>query len=89
MDSEKLLEQLLQLIEQLSVTIRYDRGNFKGGLVRYKDDNLFYINRKTDVDHKIQTIVNELKQVQIPKELLTSDLLLAFPELAESAKSEN
>lgn len=83
MDKEKLYEQLLDLIEHLAVTIRYDRGNFTSGLVRYKEENLFYINRKTDIDHKIQTIINELKQVQIPEELLSAELLAAFPELGE------
>jgi len=84
MDKEHLLNQLIELIETLSVTVKYDRGNFKGGLVRYREDNFFYINRKADIDIKLQTIINELKQIQIPDELLSSDIRSAFPELLKS-----
>ncbi len=84
MDKEQLLQQLLEIIEDLSVTVKYDRGNFKGGLVRYHEDSIFYINRKTDIDAKLQTIVNELKQAHIPESLVSPELRLAFPELLES-----
>ena len=89
MEKEQLLEQLILIIEQLSVMVKYDRGNFKGGLVRYHTDKYFYINRKADIDVKIQTIINELKQVQIPDELLTSEIKDAFPELLETTVSDN
>lgn len=88
MEKEQLLEQLISIIEQLSVTVKYDRGNFKGGLVRYHEDNYFYINRKADIDVKIQTIINELKQVQIPDELLTPEIRNNFPELLETEVSD-
>lgn len=88
MEKELLLEQLINIIEKLSVTVKYDRGNFKGGLVRYHEDNYFYINRKADIDVKIQTIVNELKQVQIPEELISSEIKSAFPELLEPPVSD-
>ncbi len=83
-----MLQQLLELIEELSVTVKYDRGNFKGGLIRYHEDNIYYINRKADMDTKLQTIVNELKQMRIPEKLVSPELRLAFPELLES-QTEN
>lgn len=89
MEKEQLLEELVNLIEHLAITIKYDRGNFKGGLVRYHDDNLYYMNRKADTDEKIQTIINELKQVQIPEELLSEEIRKAFPELMETMVYEN
>lgn len=84
MDKEQLLLQLLDIIDKLSVTVKYDRGNFNGGLVRYREDTLFYINRKADMDTKLQNIVNELKQVHVPESLISPELRLAFPELLES-----
>ncbi len=81
MDKEKLFAELLGILEELSVTVKYDRGNFKGGLVRYREDNLFYINRKADMDVKLQNIVNELKEITIPQELLSDEIKEAFPEL--------
>jgi len=89
MDKEKLLNQLIEIIEELSVTVKYDRGNFKGGLVRYHEENIFYINRKADIDAKLQTIVNELKQVHIPESLVSPELRLAFPDLLESPPADD
>jgi len=89
MEKEQLLNQLIELVEKLSVTVKYDRGNFMGGLFRYRDDNYFYINRKADLDVKIQTIVNELKQVQIPEELLSSEIKESFPELLRTIPADN
>ena len=77
------MQQLLDIIEALSVSVKYDRGNFKGGLIRYHEDNIYYINRKADIDTKLQTIVNELKQMRIPEKLISPELRLAFPELLE------
>ncbi len=79
-----MLLQLLEIIEKLSVTVKYDRGNFKGGLVRYHEDNIFYINRKADIDTKLQTIVNELKEMHIPESLISPELRLAFPDLLDA-----
>ena len=84
MDKEALFNQLLGLLEDLSVTVKYDRGNFTGGLFRYHEDNFFYVNRKEDIDHKLQTIINELKQLDIPQEMLSEDIREAFPELIQS-----
>lgn len=85
MEKELLFNQLLGLLEDLSVTVKYDRGNFVGGLFRYYEDNFFYINRKEDIDHKLQTIINELKQVDIPQEKLSTEIREAFPELIQDS----
>ena len=68
------------------MTVKYDRGNFTGGLFRYHKDNIFYVNRKEDIDHKLQTIINELKQLDIPQEMLSVEIREAFPELTQSTK---
>ncbi len=81
MDKEKIFADLLTLLDELSVTVKYDRGNFKGGLVKYREDSLYYVNRKADIDAKIQNIVNELKQIDIPRDLLSEEIAAAFPEL--------
>lgn len=64
----------MDLIEKLSITIKYDRGNFKGGLVRYHEDDLLYLNRKDNPETKVKTIINELKQIEIPREFLTDEI---------------
>lgn len=73
-DEEKILNQLLNLLEKLSIRVRYDRGFFNGGLVRYKDQLYLYLNRKSETKNKIELILEELKYIHIPEEFLTEDL---------------
>jgi hypothetical protein len=54
--------------------VKYDRGVFNGGVDRYKEDRCFYLNRKSKVKTQIALIVNELKGMEIPDELLNDDL---------------
>jgi len=61
-------------MEKLSVKVKYDRGNFKGGLVKYHDDDLLYLNRKDKPEVKIKTIISELKEIEIPHHFLTDEI---------------
>ncbi len=71
---EAVLKRLLELLEKLSIHVRYDRGFFNGGLVRYKDQLYLYLNRKSETMQKIELILDELKLIQIPEELITEEL---------------
>jgi len=73
-EREQLLEQLLDLLQQLDITVKYNRGNFRSGLVRYRGKQYFYLNRKADADKKVKAIIQELKllplqQKRIPDEI--------------------
>ena len=74
MQKEKILEELLNLLERLSFTVKYDRGNFRGGLVHYHDHSYFYLNRRSETEAKINIIIDELKQLEIPEEILTVEI---------------
>ncbi|MBD3224876.1 MAG: hypothetical protein GF313_09110 [Caldithrix sp.] len=74
MEEEQILDELIKLMEKMSMIVKYDRGHFKGGMVRYKDQDFFYINRKTDKREQIRTIVNELKQITVPENLKTHSI---------------
>lgn len=74
MEQEKLLEELLQLLEKLNIIVRYNSGIFQGGLVKYNSQDYFYLNRKSEIEVKINTIAAELKQMTIPEELKTETI---------------
>ncbi len=71
---EKRLQQLIDLLEKLSIEVKYDRGFFRGGLVRYRDRLILYLNRKAETQSKIDLILEELKLIHIPEKYLTDDL---------------
>lgn len=74
MSKEDELAELISLLEKLSVTVKYQSGNFRGGLVRYDNMNIFYLNRKADPQVKINNILSELKQMKIPEELMNDTI---------------
>ena len=74
MEQEKILQRLLEYMDELSISVKYDRGNFVGGVVRYREDDYLYLNRKDDPETKIKTIINELGQLDLPQEALASDI---------------
>lgn len=73
-DEEKQLYALLDLLEKLSIQVKYARGYFHGGLVRYRDQLFLYLNRAAKPGNKVEVIVTELQYIKIPLHLLTPEL---------------
>lgn len=74
MDQEEILNGLIGILDKLSIQVRYNRGNFRGGLIRYKDQDYFYINRKADTETKISTILADFPLLKVPPEMIPGDL---------------
>ncbi len=62
MTQEQKLQKLIALLENNDIPVKSDRGNFKGGLVRYHDSYYFYLNRKLAPEAKINLIRRELER---------------------------
>ncbi len=88
-EDERRLNALIELLEKLSIRVKYARGYFHGGLVRYKDQLFLYLNRAAKARHKIEVIVNELKYIEIPTELLTPELQDILKQETESEKNRD
>ena len=74
MQQEQILEQLIGLLNKLDITVKYNRGNFRSGLVRYRGKKYFYLNRKTDADKKVSAIVQELKLLSIEDKFIPEEI---------------
>ena len=85
--NEQIFDALIELMKKLGIDIKYDRGNFRGGLVKYEDNDYFYINRKEKIETKINTIVDELKNIKIPPEYIKGNLKPFFED--STANLEN
>jgi len=71
---EKIFKELVELLEKLSIKVKYDRGHFNGGLVRYKNQFYLYLNRAAKTKTKIDLILNELQYLKIPEQYLSGEL---------------
>lgn len=59
-DNAFILDQLLNLAEQLNITVRQEKGDFRGGGCRVEEDRLIFL-KKTDPDsEKIIILAGEL-----------------------------
>jgi len=74
MDENTILSELIVLLEKLIIPVKQDRGNFKGGLVRYHEEKYFYINRKAETSTKINLILEELRQIEIPQSMISEEM---------------
>lgn len=73
MNAEEILKHLLEILEKQEITVKYDRGNFKGGLVKYNQQELLYLNRKEDFEERIKLVLSELQENHNLREILPAE----------------
>lgn len=62
MTPEDILLQLEALADSLSITVRYEKGDFQGGLYRYKSAEEIILNKTLSTEQKIRILATELKE---------------------------
>jgi hypothetical protein len=65
MEDDQVFKELEELLEKLSIKIKYGRGYFKGGLCRYKEEKYLYLNRSDDKGRHISIILSELENIDL------------------------
>ncbi len=63
--NDRLIQEIEALLEQLSIPIRYEKGNFKGGLCRINDEQLFILNKNLPLEQKLQIFREELTHLDL------------------------
>ncbi len=63
MKHEELIEELQNVATQLSVTIRYERGDFEGGYCILRDQRLLLINRRLMPSRKASVLATALREI--------------------------
>lgn len=82
MSDEELLQRLENLVTEHSLEIRYEKGDFWGGLYRYKNEERIVINKDLPIKQKIKILANELN---VKLDLESMYLVPALREVIESA----
>ncbi len=75
MNNDQKLQKLILFLESKDIIVKSDRGNFKGGLVRYYEDKFLYLNRKLDTDARVKLIINEIKELNFAEQDIEEDVL--------------
>jgi len=65
MEDNQVFKELEELLDKLSIKIKFGRGYFRGGLCRFKEEKYLYLNRSDDKDKHISIIISELENIDL------------------------
>ena len=82
MENQKLLQELENIAAKLDISVRYENGDFAGGLCRVKEENVLIINKKNSPQKKITILARELSSVDL-------STIYILPQLRERISIES
>lgn len=60
---EELLQELKNLAAELGATVRFEKGDFKGGYCLVKESKVVVINKLSNLQRKVMTLAAALKEL--------------------------
>jgi hypothetical protein len=65
MKENEILGHFEELTQNLSIDLRYEKGDFSGGLCRVDDKQIMIINKKLSDDQKIKVLASAIAQLNL------------------------
>ena len=65
MKTENILQAFENLVNNLSIDLRYEKGDFNGGLCRMPDRDILIVNSQLPMEQKIKLIASELNSLDL------------------------
>jgi hypothetical protein len=65
MKENEILGHFEELTQNLSIDLRYEKGDFSGGLCRVNDKQIMIINKKLSADQKIKVFASAIAQLNL------------------------
>ena len=62
---EEILQELKSVADQLGASVRFEKGDFKGGYCIIYDKKVIVINKMTNVQKKVMILSTALKELGI------------------------
>ena len=81
---EETLSDLKALAAQLGATVRFEKGDFKGGYCIVHDSKVIVINKMTNLQRKVMILSAALKELGVDKIYLTPKMREIIDEMAET-----
>jgi hypothetical protein len=67
--TQNSLKKLEDLLQALGFTIRYEKGSFRSGTCILQQENILVVNRFSDIEVKIKSIVQVIQTVEFSDEI--------------------
>jgi len=80
---EEVLQDLKALASELGATVRYEKGDFKGGYCLVKDSKIIVINKLASLQRKVMTLAAALKELGIDNVYITPKIREVIDEMIE------
>lgn len=80
---EETLQELKALVGQLGATLRFEKGNFKGGYCILNDSKVIVINKMASLQRKVMILSAALKELGVDKMYLSPKIREVIDEMAE------
>ena len=81
---EDTLQDLKSLAAQLGATVRFEKGDFKGGYCILHDSKVIIVNKMTSQQRKVMILSAALKELGIDKIYLAPKIREIIDEMAET-----
>jgi len=81
---EDILQDLKALATQLGASVRFEKGDFKGGYCILKESKVIVINKMTNLQRKVMILSAALKELGVDKIYLTPKIREIIDEMAET-----
>jgi len=78
------LDKIEDLFDQLGYKVRYEKGNFKTGACVLQNTKVVVVNKFSNLEVKINSLILILKELELNPELLEEKQLLFYKSLLKS-----
>jgi hypothetical protein len=80
---EQIFEDLKSLASQLGATVRFEKGDFKGGYCLLKESKVIVINKGANLQRKVMILSLALKELGVDEIYLTPRLREIIDEMGD------
>jgi hypothetical protein len=80
---EEILDQLKALANELGASVRFEKGDFRGGYCIIKDSKVIVINKLANLQRKVMILSAALKELGIDQIYLNPRLREIIEEMTE------
>jgi hypothetical protein len=79
---EELLQELKSIADQLGASVRFEKGDFKGGYCIVHDKKVIVINKMTNLQRKVMILSSALKELGVEEIYLSPKLREVIDEMS-------
>jgi hypothetical protein len=79
---EEILQELKSVADQLGASVRFEKGDFKGGYCIVRDKKVVVINKLTNLQKKVMILSTALKELGVDSIYLTPRIREIIEEMS-------